>query len=156
MYPNMMGIMKAKNKELKVLSLNDLGFAEAPARKSGEAVHSLPGPESRNKIQGERRIPSANWLRLGEEAKVIRKEERNMAKGIWIFIEHHDGLIRKVSLNFETGKDHARSIRDPVTAVVLGKNISSVAETAKAYGADKVIIVDDNLGIIPPEHTPRY
>lgn len=67
-----------------------------------------------------------------------------MAKGIWIFIEHHDGLIRKVSLELlRQAKIIAEASRDPVTAVVLGKNISSVAETAGTYGADKVIIVDD-------------
>jgi len=67
-----------------------------------------------------------------------------MAKGIWIFIEHHDGLIRKVSLELlRQAKIIAEASGDPVTAVVLGKNISSVAETAGTYGADKVIIVDD-------------
>ncbi len=32
---------------------------------------------------------------------------------------------------------------DPVVAVVLGKDVSSVAETAGTYGADRVILVDD-------------
>jgi len=72
-YPNMMGIMKAKNKELKVLSLNDLGFAEAPARKSGEAVYSLPGARKAGiKIQGEPADSVRELVRLlSEEAKVI-------------------------------------------------------------------------------------
>ncbi len=67
-----------------------------------------------------------------------------MAKGIWIFIEHHDGLIRKVSLELlYRAKSIAEASGDSVTAVVLGRDISSVAETAGTYGPDKVIAVDD-------------
>jgi len=67
-----------------------------------------------------------------------------MAKGIWVFIEHHNGLIRKVSLELlYQAKIIAETSGDPVIAVVLGKDISSVAETAGTYGADKVIMVDD-------------
>lgn len=67
-----------------------------------------------------------------------------MAKGIWIFIEHHDGLIRKVSLELlSQAKIIAKTSGDPVVAVVLGKDISSVGEAAGTYGPDKVIMVDD-------------
>ncbi len=67
-----------------------------------------------------------------------------MAKGIWVFIEHHNGLIRKVSLELlYQAKIIAETSGDPVIAVVLGKDISSVADTAGTYGADKVIMVDD-------------
>lgn len=67
-----------------------------------------------------------------------------MSKGIWIFIEHHDGLIRKVSLELlSQAKVIAATSGDPVVAVVLGKDVSSVAEAAGTYGADKVIAVDD-------------
>ncbi len=67
-----------------------------------------------------------------------------MAKGIWIFIEHHEGLIRKVSLELMSqAKIIAKTSGDPVVAVVLGKDISSVGEAAGTYGADQVIMVDD-------------
>lgn len=67
-----------------------------------------------------------------------------MAKGIWIFIEHHNGLIRKVSLELvNQAKIIAEKTGDPVTAVVLGKDASSVAETAGTYGPDNIILVDD-------------
>ncbi|GAB1476653.1 electron transfer flavoprotein subunit alpha/FixB family protein [Bacillota bacterium] len=67
-----------------------------------------------------------------------------MAKGIWIFIEHHNGLIRKVSLELiNQAKIIAEKTGDPVTAVVLGRDVSAVAEAAGTYGPDNVILVDD-------------
>lgn len=67
-----------------------------------------------------------------------------MSKGTMIFIEHHDGLIRKVSLELlSQAKIIAKTSGDPVVAVVLGKDISSVGEAAGTYGADKVIMADD-------------
>ena len=67
-----------------------------------------------------------------------------MTKGIWIFIEHHDGSIRKVSLELlNQARIIAQTTGDPIVALVLGKDISSVGETAESYGADKVILVED-------------
>ena len=67
-----------------------------------------------------------------------------MTKGIWIFIEHHDGSIRKVSLELlNQARIIAQTTGDPIVALVLGKDISSVGETAESYRADKVILVED-------------
>lgn len=72
-YPSMMGIMKAKNKELKVLALSDLGMAEAPARKTGTVVLGLPGARKAGvKIQGEAADSARELVRLlNEEAKAL-------------------------------------------------------------------------------------
>jgi len=72
-YPNMMGILKAKSKELKVMSLADLGFTEAPVRKTSEPVFSLPGSRKAGiKIQGEPADSVRELVRLlTEEAKVV-------------------------------------------------------------------------------------
>ena len=72
-YPNMMGIMKAKSKELKVMSLADLGFDGAPVRKTSEPVFSLPGSRKAGiKIQGEPADSVRELVRLlTEEAKVV-------------------------------------------------------------------------------------
>ncbi len=68
-----------------------------------------------------------------------------MAKGIMIFIEHHNASIRKVSLELlSQAKIIAAKSGDPVIAVVLGKEVSSVAELAGTYGADKVLFVEDD------------
>ncbi len=72
-YPNMMGIMKAKSKELKVLSLADLGFNETPIRKSGHPIFRLPGSRKEGvKIQGEPADAVRELVRLlTQEAKAI-------------------------------------------------------------------------------------
>lgn len=67
-----------------------------------------------------------------------------MAKGIWIVIEQSKAEIRKVSLELlSQGRILADKTRDPLVAVILGRNVSELAGKVTAYGADKVILVDD-------------
>lgn len=72
-YPSMMGIMKAKNKELNVLTLEDLGITEGLTRKTSETVFSLPNPRKAGVIiQGEPEDSARELVRLlTEEAKAI-------------------------------------------------------------------------------------
>jgi len=67
-----------------------------------------------------------------------------MAKGIWIIIEQNKLEIRKVSLELIS---QARIIADktgePLVAVILGKGVAVLAQKVAAYGADKVILIDD-------------
>lgn len=68
-----------------------------------------------------------------------------MAKGIWIVIEQSKLEIRKVSLELlSQGRIIADETGEPLAAVILGKDIAGLAATAAAYGADKVILVDDD------------
>jgi len=68
-----------------------------------------------------------------------------VAKGIWVVIEQSKAEIRKVSLEIlSQGRILADKTGDPLVAVILGKGIADLAKTVAAYGADKVIIVDDD------------
>lgn len=68
-----------------------------------------------------------------------------MAKGIWIVIEQYKLEIRKVSLELlSQGRLIADQTGEPLVAVILGKGVADLAQTAVAYGADKVILVDDD------------
>lgn len=68
-----------------------------------------------------------------------------MAKGIWVIIEQNKLEIRKVSLEIlSQGRIIADKTGDPLVAVILGKGIADLAKTVAAYGADKVILVDDD------------
>lgn len=68
-----------------------------------------------------------------------------MAKGIWVVIEQSKAEIRKVSLEIlSQGRIIADKTGDPLVAVILGKGVADLAKTVAAYGADKVIIVDDD------------
>ncbi len=67
-----------------------------------------------------------------------------MAKGIWIIIEQRSNQICKVSLELlSQGRKIADQAGEELTAVILGQGIGGLATEAAAYGADKVILVDD-------------
>jgi len=68
-----------------------------------------------------------------------------MAKGIWIIIEQSKLEIRKVSLELlSQGRLIADKASEELTAVILGKGISELSDKAAAYGADKVILLEDD------------
>ena len=68
-----------------------------------------------------------------------------MAQEIWIVAEQREGELRKIS--FELASE-ARRLADQmgqsVTAILLGSNIKENARELGKYGADKVIVADDN------------
>lgn len=67
-----------------------------------------------------------------------------MAKGIWIVVEQNKSEMRNVSLELlSQGRILAEKTGEPLVAVILGDNIAKLAETAAAYGADRVILVED-------------
>ncbi|HVI41570.1 MAG TPA: electron transfer flavoprotein subunit alpha, partial [Anaerovoracaceae bacterium] len=68
-----------------------------------------------------------------------------MAKGIWIIVEQSKLEIRKVSLELlSQGRIIADKTGEPLIAVILGKGVAELAQKVAAYGADKVILVDDD------------
>lgn len=68
-----------------------------------------------------------------------------MAKGIWIIIEQSKLVIRKVSLELlSQGRILADQTGEPLVAVILGKGVAGLAQQVASYGADKVILVDDD------------
>jgi electron transfer flavoprotein alpha subunit len=68
-----------------------------------------------------------------------------MAQGIWIVAEQREGELRKISFELVS---EARRLADkmgqPVTAILLGSNIKEKAAELGKYGADKVLVADDN------------
>ncbi|MDR1291937.1 MAG: electron transfer flavoprotein subunit alpha/FixB family protein [Clostridiales Family XIII bacterium] len=67
-----------------------------------------------------------------------------MANGIWVVVEQTDGKIRKVSLELlSQGRILADGLGDPLVAVVLGKGIAGMEAGVAPYGADKVVLIDD-------------
>lgn len=68
-----------------------------------------------------------------------------MAKGIWIIVEQSKLEIRKVSLELlSQGRVIADKTGEPLVAVVLGKGVAGLADKLASYGADKVIVVEDD------------
>lgn len=65
-------------------------------------------------------------------------------KGVYVFVEQRDCHIQNVSLELiGKGKELAKDRNTDVTAVVMGKGVSVLADTLAHYGADNVIVVDD-------------
>jgi len=67
-----------------------------------------------------------------------------MSQGVLIIAEHSDGIYRKVTFEaLSEGKRIAENLGVDVTAVVLGSDIKDNAKTLAAYGADRIIVVDN-------------
>lgn len=68
------------------------------------------------------------------------------ASGLWVFLEHQDGLLEPVSLEL-LGK--ARQLADEshrtVTGVLLGYEIGQLAVPAVASGADEVVVAESAI-----------
>ncbi len=68
-----------------------------------------------------------------------------MAKGIWVFVEHLDGKIKKVAYEILTaGRKVADELGEELCAVLLGKGIADLAPSLGDYGADKVLVVEND------------
>jgi len=66
--------------------------------------------------------------------------------GLWVFVEQRDGTPAQVSLELlGKGCDLAEKLEVDVTAILIGHNVSEMAEELIFYGADRVIIADDPL-----------
>lgn len=68
----------------------------------------------------------------------------NDYKGILVFAEQREGQIENVALELiGKGRELAESLNEEVTALVVGHNIEGLAKELVAYGADNVIVADD-------------
>ena len=66
--------------------------------------------------------------------------------GVWVFVEQRDGIPAQVSLELlGKGHDLAEKLEVDVTAILIGHNVSEIAEELIFCGADRVIIADDPL-----------
>jgi electron transfer flavoprotein alpha subunit len=66
-----------------------------------------------------------------------------MPKGIWIFVEHSNGQIRKVSLEIlSQGRKIADQTGEALVAVIAGEGIANLAKEAAQYGAEQVYLLD--------------
>jgi len=66
--------------------------------------------------------------------------------GLWVFVEQEDGTPAQVSLELlGKGRDLAEKLKVDVTAILIGHNVSEIAEELTFYGADRVIIADDSI-----------
>ncbi len=65
-------------------------------------------------------------------------------KGVFIFAQQVDNEISSISYELiGKAKDLAKDLNVQVTAMLLGKDVTKLADKLAEYGADRVIVVDD-------------
>ena len=65
-------------------------------------------------------------------------------KGVYIFAEQVDGKVSNIAYELiGEGKNLAEKLNTELTAVLIGSGVKGEAEKLGAYGADRVILVDD-------------
>ncbi|MBQ9863959.1 MAG: electron transfer flavoprotein subunit alpha/FixB family protein [Bacteroidales bacterium] len=67
-------------------------------------------------------------------------------KDVYVFAEQRDGKIQNVALELlGKARELADANNEKVVAILLGKNIKGEAQTLVEHGADKVLVVDNDL-----------
>ena len=67
-------------------------------------------------------------------------------KGVWVFAEQRQGVLQKVSLEIlGKGREIADELGEELTAVLLGDNVGRLSKDLVAFGADKVLVANDEL-----------
>lgn len=65
-------------------------------------------------------------------------------KGVYVFAEQVDNKLSGIAFELlGKAKDLAGSLNTDVTAVLIGSDVKGLTDELAAYGADKVIVVDD-------------
>ncbi|MFP3238457.1 MAG: electron transfer flavoprotein subunit alpha/FixB family protein [Caldivirga sp.] len=69
---------------------------------------------------------------------------KNEYKGIWVYVEHQNGVIKDGSLQLiGKARELASKVNVDVTAVMVGHKLGDLVKEPIYYGADKVVYVDD-------------
>lgn len=67
-------------------------------------------------------------------------------KGVYIYAQQVDNELSSIAFELiGKAKDLAKDLNTDVTAVLLGSNVTGLADKLAEYGADKVIVVDDPM-----------
>lgn len=83
------------------------------------------------------------------------REEKEMARGVWIVAEQRNGTFRKISFELaSTARKLADQLGDEVAAILLGSGVEGIAGELGKYGVDKVYLADSP--IFEPYTTDAY
>jgi len=73
-------------------------------------------------------------------------KEISSHKGVWVFSEQTDGKLKSVSLELlGVGRRIADKLNEELVAILLGYEVDELVKDLEAYGADKVILVENEL-----------
>jgi electron transfer flavoprotein alpha/beta subunit len=170
--PALSGAVKARQSEITMFSIDDIGLSDEKIGLSGSPtivakvanIKSERAPIKMAEGHNESELVSSlienvksgkNTLEVKEKkaAKEKKRPEgfeevdfRNGAKGILTWAEVVNGQISRPSLELLTPARHlAEQLGNDtkVTTLILGKNVGDLAKELIGYGADEVVVVDD-------------
>ncbi len=76
--------------------------------------------------------------------RVVKRMNLEEYKGVFVFAQQVDNEISGIAFELiGKGKDLAKDLNTEVTAVLIGFGVKGLADELAAYGADRVIVVDD-------------
>ena len=89
-------------------------------------------------------IESCKQKAILTDAKPREIPDFSDRKGVWVFAEQRDGVLHSVSLEL-LGKagELAESLKQDVSAVLMGNEVEHLAETLFHHGADHVYLIED-------------
>lgn len=92
-------------------------------------------------------LESCNLGALESTAERISEEiDISQYNGIMVFAEQRDGAIVDVSYQLLTkSRKLAKKLQASISAILIGYNIQTTAESLIRYGADKVYVLDDKI-----------
>ena len=65
-------------------------------------------------------------------------------KGVFVFAQQVDNVVSGIAYELiGKGKELAKDLGTEVTAVLIGSDVKGLVDDLAAYGADRVIVVDD-------------
>ena len=74
----------------------------------------------------------------------MKKMNLEEYKGVYVFAQQVDNQLSGIAFELiGKGKDLAADLGTEVTAILVGSGVKDLADELAAYGADKVIVVDD-------------
>ncbi len=170
--PTLAGAVKARNAEVTVLNINDINLSDEKIGLSGSPtivakVANIVSERAAVKMaegHGESELVASlienikngkNTLEAKEKKEIKAKKRpdgyedvdfRNGASGILTWAEVVNGKISRPSLELLTPARHlANQLGNDtkVTTVIIGKNLGELQKELISYGADEVIVVDD-------------
>jgi electron transfer flavoprotein alpha subunit/NAD-dependent dihydropyrimidine dehydrogenase PreA subunit len=70
-------------------------------------------------------------------------EDKEHYKGVFVLAEHYDSKPKEVALELlGKGRELADELREELSAILIGHQVSHISKTLIHYGADKVYIID--------------
>ena len=74
----------------------------------------------------------------------MNAEELAQYRGVFVFAQQVDNVLSNISFELiGEGKRLATQLDTQVTAVLIGSGVAGLVDELAAYGADRVIVVDD-------------